>query len=267
MILLIDGQEKNIIQLDNKMENLNIFKDKLLNEGFLNFHLDELYPEFIDDIKIFNEKKKYIENLKLLQFDSVIPFGITTDYIKSLYESDYNLIQDEVINIKEIQSGYTSKLVLKIKLIEPNYEFLKKLNNQLKKISNQVFQSWIEFALIPSENDYLIFHKFMNKIYFDFYGMNIKLGDVHPRFTCFQDGDLIVSHKDADDTTNRCVVLLYLNNDYEDGMGGELIIQNKEIVKPEFGRVAILDFTNNNVIHEVTPIQGNFQRCALISFN
>lgn len=247
--------------------NLNLYKDKLLSEGFLNFHINELYPEFIDDIKIFNEKKKYIENLTFLQFDSVIPFDITYDYIKSLYEPYFNLIEDEKINIKEISSGYTNKLTLKIKLKEPNYEFLTKLNNELKKISNHVFQSWIEFPLIPIKDDYFIFHKLMNRIYFDFYGFNIKFGDVHSRFTCFQNGDNIISHKDADDTENRCVVLLYLNNDYQEGYGGELIIENKEIVKPEFGRVAILDFTKNNPIHEVKPVQGKFQRCALISFN
>lgn len=248
-------------------QTLNLYKDKLLSEGFLNFHLSELYPEFIDDIKIFNEKEKYIKNLSFLLFDSIIPSTITSDYIKSFYQSNYDLIEDEVIKIKEVDAGITNKLIFKLKLKQPNYEFLREISNKLKKISTQVFQGWIENPITASDSEYEVFSKLMDKIYFDFYGLNIKYGDVHPRFTCFQDGDFILSHKDADDTTNRCVVLLYLNNDYHEGLGGELIIENKEIVKPEFGRVAILDFTKNNVIHEVRPVESNFQRCALISFN
>jgi len=220
--------------------DISIYKNKLLNEGFLNIKLDELYPDLVDTIQIFNNKEEYIQRLSNIQFDSIIFSDITYEYIKSLYCSNSDLINEERINIKEIEGNSHKKFTFKLKLKNPNYKFLYDLNNQLKKISSQVFQSWID---------------------------NIKFGDVHPTFTCFQDGDFILSHKDADDTENRCVVLLYLNSDYEDGLGGELIIQNKEVVKPEFGRIAILDFTNNNVIHEVTPVQGNFKRCALISFN
>lgn len=248
------------------MKNLNLYKDKLLGEGFLNFHITELYSDFLDRLNIFSEKQKYINKSKQLVFDSMIYSSITKEYIESLYFSKINKIGNVVVDIKEHNDSY-NKLVLKLNLIESDYNFLKELNNELKKISNQVFQSWIEFPWIPTESDYFIFHELMKKIYFDFYGFHIKFGDVHPRFTCFQDGDNIVSHKDADDTENRCVVLLYLNNDYQDGYGGELIIENKEIVKPEFGRVAILDFTKNNPIHEVKSVQGDFQRCALISFN
>jgi Rps23 Pro-64 3,4-dihydroxylase Tpa1-like proline 4-hydroxylase len=247
--------------------DISIYKNKLLNEGFLNIKLDELYPDLVDTIQIFNNKEEYIQRLSNIQFDSIIFSDITYEYIKSLYCSNSDLINEERINIKEIEGNSHKKFTFKLKLKNPNYKFLYDLNNQLKKISSQVFQSWIDTSIYPSELEYSIFYNLMNKIYLDFYGMHIKFGDVHPTFTCFQDGDFILSHKDADDTENRCVVLLYLNSDYEDGLGGELIIQNKEVVKPEFGRIAILDFTNNNVIHEVTPVQGNFKRCALISFN
>ena len=33
-----------------------------------------------------------------------------------------------------------------------------------------------------------------------------------------------------------------------------------------FGRISILDFTKNNIKHEVTPVVGDFKRCAVMSF-
>jgi Rps23 Pro-64 3,4-dihydroxylase Tpa1-like proline 4-hydroxylase len=185
-------------------------------------------------------------------------------YLKSLYsEKKYDVI-DEPIDIK-LHSDDISKLVYKVIFETPQYELLKGVKIKLHEISDTNFQSWLEYTIKPRDESHNIIRQIYNRIYLDFY--DTKLPEYFGcRFTCFEKDDLIVSHKDAYDTTNKCVILIYLNDDYEDGCGGELIIENKEIVKPIFGQISILDFTKHNVIHEVTKINGDFKRCALIQF-
>ena len=85
--------------------DISIYKNKLLNEGFLNIKLDELYPDLVDTIQIFNNKEEYIQRLSNIQFDSIIFSDITYEYIKSLYCSNSDLINEERINIKEIEGN------------------------------------------------------------------------------------------------------------------------------------------------------------------
>ena len=37
-------------------------------------------------------------------------------------------------------------------------------------------------------------------------------------------------------------------------------------IEPIFGNFAILDFTQNNIIHSVNPVNGNFKRMSFIRF-
>ena len=49
-----------------------------------------------------------------------------------------------------------------------------------------------------------------------------------------------------------------------DGMGGEIIINDKK-VNPELGKVAILDFSQNNPVHAVTEVlDDNFRRITIL---
>ena len=104
--------------------DISIYKNKLLNEGFLNIKLDELYPDLVDTIQIFNNKEEYIQRLSNIQFDSIIFSDITYEYIKSLYCSNSDLINEERINIKEIEGNSHKKFTFKLKLKNPNYKFL-----------------------------------------------------------------------------------------------------------------------------------------------
>jgi Rps23 Pro-64 3,4-dihydroxylase Tpa1-like proline 4-hydroxylase len=241
------------------------YRTHLFKNGFLNINLKDLYPEYMDSFKSnFIDKISKINNITSIQFDGMIPAEYSLDYLKSLYsEKKYDVI-DEPINIKS-NSDTISKLVYKLVYKTPQYELLKEIKTKLHEINSTNFQSWLEYNIKPGDESYDIIQEIYNRIYLDFY--DTKLPESFGcRFTCFEKDDLIVSHRDAYDTSNKCVILIYLNDDYEDGFGGELIIENKEIVKPIFGQISILDFTKHNVIHEVTKINGDFKRCALIQF-
>ena len=109
------------------------------------------------------------------------------------------------------------------------------------------------------------FTNFINENYGD-------LGDlVHMDYvTLFENGDFINEHKDGFNEGRICVFLIYLSDSqtYNDG-GGKLIIKNNGIIEevyPINENFTILDFTQNNVTHEVTSVKNDFKRLTYINF-
>ena len=245
--------------------HLEHYKNKLFDNGFINVNLKDLYPTYYyDSLKSINKFSK-INNINMLQLDANIPNQYSLDYLKGLYKEHNDIKFDDSIKLGESRGQKDLKLVYKLVSENPQYEFLKQIKIKLHEIINYNFQSWMEYTIHSADESHDIVHQIYSRLYLDFY--NTKLPEHFGcRFTCFEKDDLIVSHRDSDDTSNKCVILIYLNDDYEEGCGGELIIENKEIVKPIFGQISILDFTKHNVIHQVTKINGDFKRCALIQF-
>lgn len=72
-------------------------------------------------------------------------------------------------------------------------------------------------------------------------------------------------HQDGGSHPKLTNILIYLNDDYKEGMGGEIIIDNNVKVNPELGKVAVLDFSESNPPHAVNEVlDDNFRRIALI---
>jgi Rps23 Pro-64 3,4-dihydroxylase Tpa1-like proline 4-hydroxylase len=72
-------------------------------------------------------------------------------------------------------------------------------------------------------------------------------------------------HQDGTGGNRLTNILIYLNDDYVDGMGGEIIINDNIKVNPELGKVAILDFSWNNPVHAVTEVlDENFRRITIL---
>jgi Rps23 Pro-64 3,4-dihydroxylase Tpa1-like proline 4-hydroxylase len=88
----------------------------------------------------------------------------------------------------------------------------------------------------------------------------------HLSYTMYNKQCYINPHQDGINTYKLCNILLYLNDDYEDGYGGELVINDSVVIKPEFGTLAVLDFTTVNPKHEVTEVLvDNFKRLAILT--
>lgn len=131
------------------------------------------------------------------------------------------------------------------------------------------FQRWWQYSgknLIPLKN---YFRKgvtnFINENYGDL-GELVHMDDL----TLFENGDFINEHKDGFNKGRICVFLIYLSDSqtYNDG-GGKLIIKNNDIIEevyPISENFTILDFTQNNVTHEVTPVKNDFKRLTYINF-
>jgi len=103
---------------------------------------------------------------------------------------------------------------------------------------------------------------------------NLDEDNINPydQITCFEEGDLIQPHSDGLNPGRICALLIYLNPDWKDGDGGELVLVPKHgeklLIPPTLGTVVALDFTNplNNLSHEVRPVIGNFKRWNYLKF-
>jgi Rps23 Pro-64 3,4-dihydroxylase Tpa1-like proline 4-hydroxylase len=85
-------------------------------------------------------------------------------------------------------------------------------------------------------------------------------------YTMYNKQCYINQHQDGISKNKICNILLYLNEDYKDGYGGELVINGDVAIKPEFGTLAVLDFTTANPMHEVTEVlDDNFKRFAILT--
>jgi Rps23 Pro-64 3,4-dihydroxylase Tpa1-like proline 4-hydroxylase len=132
-----------------------------------------------------------------------------------------------------------------------------------------VFQKWFSVDIPVSDN----FRKLSFELIKDLYHLNDDSKLIYnDEYTMFSDGCFINSHIDNDkDSKGRiCVVLIYLNKEIpEDAIGGSLSIEDsngvKVTVEPKYTNYAILDFTNNNLRHEVSKVE-NWNRYAYVNF-
>jgi len=85
----------------------------------------------------------------------------------------------------------------------------------------------------------------------------------------YNKGCFIKDHNDGLHIPRVCALICYLTKNWEKGMGGELYITdldgNRIEVEPKFGNVAILNFKEANLQHEVMEItDNNLLRTSLI---
>lgn len=82
----------------------------------------------------------------------------------------------------------------------------------------------------------------------------------------FTKGCFIEDHADGGSPRMICNILIYLNEEWEEDYGGELVLQNKFRQQPKWGNFAVLDFMKHNPMHSVTPIKrDNYNRFAILT--
>ena len=157
-------------------------------------------------------------------------------------------------------SGSYEKLTILRKWLVDNYK-------------TSIFQMWYEIPLQNIRNksgvDVTKIHQELTKIYLELYGDLEEVQnfgrEYNPkenlsqtfRLQVYEEGCFISPHRDG--TGGHCSMLLYTNEDYVEGMGGELVCIDSEgkeiIVPPTIGTLAIVDFKKDpshsiNVIKE-----------------
>lgn len=100
--------------------------------------------------------------------------------------------------------------------------------------------------------------EYLDKIW-EINGTNVNL--THFNKDCFID-----AHADGGGKRMICNILVYLNDNWTEEDGGELVIEGGYTQKPIFGNFAVLDFMHINPKHSVIPIKTeNFDRYTILT--
>lgn len=147
-----------------------------------------------------------------------------------------------------------------------SFENLEKLKEQYAPLKR--FQVWYEdnnFRPKMTNEEYTFIRNLFISIVENLYPDDSYDDNFHIYSTMYNKMCYINNHQDGTNDLRLTNILIYLNEDYKDGMGGELVIQNDIKIKPELGNVAILDFSQNNPLHAVSEVlDENFRRIAML---
>lgn len=273
--------------------------NKLIKTGYLTLNLESilessnsLNKSIYDSIKKEYEDPFIIKNRERLSLileghynsrnSHVIGQTIRklTDEVWAKTKQNYHNEGDEPISIQlfpntDPEDRTDSTFLKVIKCLHKNFEYHQELYNHLDK---RKIQMWYENRLEDdgSNGVYNTFKKITEEIvkkYYDISKENIDTRQI--RETYYNINCHIEPHEDGRNEKRLCVVLMYLSNNYEDGMGGEFNITETmdngtyiklETVTPEFGNIVVLDFTENNKSHSVSKVLKDYGRNALITF-
>lgn len=176
----------------------------------------------------------------------------------SLNPTQFTNLQNTIINIDNKPTPEYKSDILNTSFDDLNVIKNKILNNYSFDAGYGIDQIWF-YSEVKSRKVL----DFRYKLYSLFYETNT--GNCGTQLSLYNDGCFLNNHQDGYSDNRHCAMLIYLSTDWEDGMGGELVIDNSTIVPPIYGNVAILDFTKHNVHHMVNEVKG-FNRYCLLSF-
>lgn len=108
-------------------------------------------------------------------------------------------------------------------------------------------------------------YNLLYSIFRKFYDYKFDELNIMSTITLFTKGCFINEHYDGGNKDRIAGILIYLNKNYNEENGGCLILENDTKVIPEYGRVVVIDYTQNSVKHLVTPIIEN-ERKAICAF-
>lgn len=259
-------------------------KKLLVEKGYLTFNLKDLDENLFNEFKKVLTKKYLRSKIDILRADFVVTKENIDDF--SEISDKYKVKIDERI----VDGGYPKGSIKVMNKYYGKIPILKQIQKDITKVDtsstkyNHDGQTWMygtyprtsmeKINLIESlyiqtvvelYNEDIITHKeFKRKSHINNQDPFIGAGT---DISLYVKDNYISNHADGIDGTRLCVLLMYLNDDWESGYGGEIVVNEEITIPPLFGNVVILDFTENNVEHEVKKvINENFERFAIIKF-
>ena len=253
-----------ILELSNTTKEYIRELNKISLKGFITF-IGELHLD-LTDVPLPANHRTLISKLK----EKIIDINETIKSKDITYTENIHRQNDTNPN-EWYFSGSYEKLTILRKWLVDNYK-------------KSIYQMWYEIRLQtikgkgPAGIDASKIHQELTKIYLELYGHleevqnfgreynpELNLNNQVFRLQVYEEGCFITPHRDSeggDSNEGKCSMLLYTNEDYVEGMGGELVCtynrvgRKKEItVPPTIGTLAIIDFKKSpshavNVIKE-----------------
>lgn len=213
----------------------------LKTKGCLFGHLSDINPTLLEELKKFNVIK-HPNNFT----------RVTHSYHKQVpSEATNTSTSDEANSVKELHlnGNKDGKLWQTFFTWNTDDDSVNKLKTDLMGTMEYLFLEIFKYA----------------------YG-GLYLNDIQPighntvNLTHFNKDCFINGHADGGGRQMLCNILIYLNEDWQEGYGGELVIQEKYEQPPIFGNFAVIDFKDVNPMHAVTPIKSdNFHRYTILT--
>jgi Rps23 Pro-64 3,4-dihydroxylase Tpa1-like proline 4-hydroxylase len=225
-------------------------KEKLRTKGYCHFHISEFDEKYEDALK---KHMIGIDDSKYKKLMTGVRLDVTNrELINDMVISD---MYDETGNSKMYKAG--------------TFENSEKIKNYIRNSfpKEDIFQIWHWNGADMGMDVETYYKPYFDKIARYFY-------DVEPsqqlkynsQFTMYSNGCYLQNHKDGKVDGRLCVVLIYLNEEYDESNGGILILNGNEKVLPKIGNIAILDLGEFDIEHEVTEVVGNQNRYCVLSF-
>jgi len=226
-------------------------KESLKLNGYCDFELKDFNEDFYN---LFEKIKYKKEDIQYLNYFKMVRFDYHNESAKTSVNSS-----------KKFNS-----------FVNANNE----KNELFKKYDYEhISQLWMQAETTPKD----FIDKKFQIVFYDileyFYNKTEKDVTIAPQWTCYSEGCFLKDHNDGqgDEYQNTCAILIYLNEEWDENWGGNLILRNTkdtndENIKtmhkviPEFGRVAIIDLEIFDTSHAVEKIIGDHNRCTLLAF-
>ncbi len=190
--------------------------------------------------------------------DGYLSFDLSNEIKEKLKPIANKIKQIEFTNLRHTGCGNSDQT-------NAPFETLEKLKEEYAPLKKwQVWYQDNNFRPKITEDEYGFLREVFTSIIKDVYSADSYDTNFFINCTMYNKLCYINRHQDGNAGHRLTNILIYLNEDYTEGMGGEIVI-NDEKVNPELGKVAIIDFSQNNPAHAVTEVlDENFRRITII---
>lgn len=234
----------------------------LFDKGYIEFNLkdldDKLYNQFDSSVGSEDSLLPYINEYRISKTMS----DLTTEEFVEVYKQKYtdwdSVFESKLYTDRFIEQSHHPHHING--LFFGNYERLMEIKYWLHDdIRGELSSSWAQFTTVSDMNFPNIKSIFKNIIEHFYKSTPYKLDETRfgINLTCYTEKDILPPHTDSDADDKMAVVLIYANREWNSNQGGQLKIDDY-VIEPEFGKVVILENTENNPEHEVLRLQkGN----------
>ena len=250
-----------------------LYKRELFDTGVLIFNLDH---EVVKNINKFNINFQEKVNNNIIYLSAQLDNQVLQSNPQIIYE-----VRDKVVEMNKTSSSFIELPVPfpnKNGQIEfqGNYNQLRMVREFIiKKYNESLTQIWYYQTISDIDKDAFLWKK-LKDTYLKLYDGKVTEKTVDKTYQhidsktnaqvqLYDEGCFIEKHSDGYPAiTNQCQMLLYIDEDWKPGMGGELFCINSKgkeiVVEPKIGTCVVLDF-EKNPSHEVKVVtEKNYLR-------
>ena len=251
----------------------------------------ELYKRELFDtgVIVFNLGHDVVENVKKLNIDFQEKVNNNIIYLSAQLDNQVLQSNPQIIyevRDKVVEMNKTSSSFIELPVPFPNkngqIEFQGNYNQLrmvrefiIKKYNESLTQIWYYKTISDIDKDAFLWKK-LKDTYLKLYDGKVTEKTVdktyqqvtnktNAQIQLYDEGCFIFKHSDGSPTDHyQCQMLLYIDEDWKPGMGGELFCINSKgkeiVVEPKIGTCVVLDF-EKNPSHEVKVVtEKNYLR-------